>query len=99
MARFTFTLYIAGESDLSHRAQTNFERIIRSRLGENCQLHVIDIVAKPELAREHRILATPLLVREEPEPTLRILGDLSKEDQLLAQLGLEFHTDEFKGND
>ena len=83
-----FTLFIAGGTDLASRALANFDRLIRDRLGERCHLTVIDILEEPKLARQHRVLATPMLVRNEPKPVLRILGDLSQEGKILGQLGL-----------
>jgi circadian clock protein KaiB len=88
MDQQAFTLFVAGGTELATRALANFDRLVRERLGERCQLTVIDILKEPRRAREHRVLATPLLVRERPNPVLRILGDLSQEAKILAQLGL-----------
>jgi circadian clock protein KaiB len=88
MDQHAFTLFIAGGTELASRALANFDRLIRDRLGERCQLTVIDILEEPRRARKHRVLATPMLVRERPAPVLRILGDLSHEAKILAQLGL-----------
>lgn len=83
-----FTLYIAGDSDLAARAQANFERLVRARLAGGCALAVVDVLKEPRVARQNRVVATPLLVRERPLPLVKILGDLSQEEKLLAQLGL-----------
>jgi circadian clock protein KaiB len=88
MDQHAFTLFVAGGTELAARATTNFDRLIRERLGESCRCTVVDILKEPRQARQHRVLATPMLVREHPQPILRILGDLSQEDRLLAQLGL-----------
>lgn len=83
-----FTLYIAGDSDLAARALANFDRVVRARLRGGCGLTVVDVLKEPRLARLNRVIATPLLVRERPLPLLKLLGDLSQEEKLLAQLGL-----------
>jgi circadian clock protein KaiB len=88
MDQHTFTLFVAGGTELAGRAVANFERLVRHRLGEDCRLTVVDVLKEPRRAREHRVLATPLLIREQPPPTLRILGDLSQEEKILTQLGL-----------
>ena len=88
MDQHAFTLFIAGGTELASRALANFDRLIRDRLGESCRLTVIDILKELRSARQHRVLATPMLVREQPTPVLRILGDLSQDDKILAQLGL-----------
>ena len=89
MEDHTFTLYLAGDGELAARARANFDRLIRSRLGDRCALTVVDILAEPGVARRQRVVATPLLVREQPPPPIKILGDLSQEAKILAQLGLE----------
>ena len=88
MHHYTFTLYVAGDSDLAARALANFDRVIRARLDSHCTLNTVDVLEEPRLARQNRVVATPLLVREEPPPVIKILGDLSHEARVLAQLGL-----------
>ncbi len=88
MDQYTFTLYVAGNSDLAARALANFDRIIRARLSGDCTLKTVDVLQEPRLARLNRVVATPLLVREEPAPIVKILGDLSHEAKVIAQLGL-----------
>lgn len=89
MERQCYLLFVAGESDLSVRALANFDRLIRARLDDGCSLRIIDVLKEKRLARDHRVVATPLLVREVPLPVIKILGDLSHEEKLVAQLGLQ----------
>ena len=88
MSDHTFTIFVAGGTDLAARALANFERVIRPRIASTCTLTVVDILKEPRKAREHRVVATPMLVREQPSPVIKILGDLSKDDAILTQLGL-----------
>lgn len=88
MGHYKFTLYVAGESELAVRALANFDRIIRARLPDRCSLQTVDVLKEPRLARENRVVATPLLVRLEPLPIVKILGDLSHEEKIIAQMGL-----------
>lgn len=83
-----FTLFVAGGTELAARALSNFERVIRPRIGGTCSLAVVDIREEPRKAREHRVVATPMLVRNHPLPVIKILGDLSHEEVIVAQLGL-----------
>ncbi|AMV22447.1 circadian clock KaiB family protein [Planctomyces sp. SH-PL14] len=90
----SFTLYVAGGTELAARALANFDRTIRPRIAGSCALTIIDIRKEPRKAREHRVVATPMLVRNHPLPVIKILGDLSQEDVIVAQLGLRrFETD------
>jgi circadian clock protein KaiB len=88
MDQQAYILFVAGDSDLAARALANFDRLVRTRLDGSCTLRVIDVLREPRLARENRVVATPLLVLEQPQPVVKILGDLSHEDKVLAQLGL-----------
>jgi len=97
MQQYNFTLYVAGNGELTARALANFERLIRSRLGDRCSLTTVDIVQEPGQARTNRVVATPLLVRESPLPLVKVLGDLSHEQKLLTQLGIETLAAELDG--
>ena len=88
MEKHVFTFFIAGGGELAVRALANFDRLIRPRLEGECTLIVVDILKEPRQAREHRVVATPMLVREQPHPVVRILGDLSQGAKVLDQLGL-----------
>ncbi|WP_254510780.1 circadian clock KaiB family protein [Anatilimnocola floriformis] len=88
MEQYKFTLYVAGGAGLAARALANFDRFIRQRIPGGCELTIVDIVKEPRRAREQRIVATPMLVRESPSPVLKILGDLSEEQKVISQLGL-----------
>lgn len=77
-------LYIAGASARSRRALENLERICGRA---SCAFEVVDIVEQPAAAEELRILATPVVIRDEPQPARRIVGDLS--DEHAVALGLD----------
>lgn len=71
-----FCLFIAGDSELARRSVANFDLHVRPAAGD-CRLEVVDIIAEPGRAVANRILATPTLIRRAPEPTMRVVGDLS----------------------
>jgi circadian clock protein KaiB len=89
MEHHTYVLYVAGDGELAVRARANFDRLIRSRLGGRCSLTIVDVLKEPGVARQNRVVATPLLVRERPPPLVKVLGDLSHEAKILTQLGLD----------
>jgi CheY-like chemotaxis protein len=49
-------------------------------------LKVVEVLGMPEKALEKDVFATPMLVREVPEPVLKLLGDLSKMHSVLAAI-------------
>ena len=72
-----FSLFVSGDNELTRRAVSNFEKVVRPAVGADCVLEVIDILVNPGRAVEQRILATPTLLRTHPPPPLRIVGDFS----------------------
>ena len=89
MYRFRFTLYVAGESLRSTRATANLQRLAKEHLGGDAQITVVDVTVDPGRAEADRILTTPTLVKEAPEPPRRVTGDLGNLDLVAAALGLE----------
>jgi len=49
-------------------------------------LDVVEVLGMPEKALEKEVFATPMLVREIPEPVLKLLGDLSRMHSVLAAI-------------
>lgn len=81
-----FRLYIAGQTPRCLIAINNIKKICQTHLQENYNLEIIDLLEKPELAREHQIFAIPTLVRITPYPTKKIVGDLSDSEKTLTHL-------------
>ena len=82
-------LYIAGDSPRSRTALQNLERMCERHLAGRYKIEVIDLVKTPELAKAHQILAIPTLIRENPEPIKRVIGDLSDESKALLNLDID----------
>ncbi len=83
-----FTVYIAGHSPLSDAAVACLEQICRSLLNGGYEIEVVDLTEHPELARRHQILAVPTVIRNQPLPERRVIGDLSLVDMVVNGLGL-----------
>lgn len=82
-------LYVAGQSPRSMHALANLKHLCEQHLAGHYEIEVIDLVERPSLARGDDILAIPTLVRRLPEPSRRIIGDLSDTARVLAGLQLE----------
>ncbi len=83
-------LYITGQTPRSEKAIANLRRImIAEGLEHAYELEIVDVLERPELAEEERILATPTLIRTLPPPIRRVIGDLS--DWELVALGLDLN--------
>ena len=83
---FRFTLYVAGDSPRSRLAIANLRRLLEERLRGRSEFDVVDVQSSPDRAESARILTTPTLVKESPEPQRRIIGDLSDSELVLIAL-------------
>jgi circadian clock protein KaiB len=85
---YRLRLYVAGQTPKSIMALTNLKQICEEYLRGRCEIEIVDLLANPQLARGDQILAVPTLVRRLPEPTKKIIGDLSNTERVLAGLDL-----------
>ena len=89
MSKFALKLYVTGQTTKSKRAIANLQKICDEELGGQYTMVVIDILEQPQLAENEKILATPTLIREVPQPLRRIIGDLSNTEKVLMGLDIE----------
>jgi circadian clock protein KaiB len=82
-------LYVAGKTAKSVTAFDNLKRICEEHLEGRYRIEVIDLLVTPQLAKGDQILALPTLVRDLPEPVLRIIGDLSNSERVLVGLDIK----------
>jgi circadian clock protein KaiB len=85
---YLLKLFVTGRSTRSERAIANLRRLCDQELADRYELMIIDILERPHLAEEERIMATPTLVRVMPQPVRRVVGDLSDEGQVRAGLDI-----------
>ena len=88
--KYLIKLYVTGETPRSQLAIANLRRICEQELSGRYELVVIDVLERPQLAEDEKILATPTVVKELPHPIRRIIGDLSDSERVL--LGLDLRT-------
>ena len=81
-------LYVAGQTSKSIAAIANLKRICEQYVDAHYTIEVIDLMQKPQLARNDQIVAIPTLIRKVPEPMKRIIGDLSATERVLIGLDL-----------
>ena len=85
---FLLRLYVAGQTPKSLAAITNLKRICDEHLAGRSQTEVIDLLENPQRAREDQIVAIPTLIRMQPLPVHKIIGDLSHTERVLIALDL-----------
>ncbi len=87
MRKYQLKLYITGKTARSEQAVSNLKSLCKSKLNDDYELLIIDVLDSPELAVQDQVLATPTLIKILPLPVRRIVGDLSDTQKVL--LGLE----------
>lgn len=88
MADLRLKLFVAGDSPRSREAAANLARVCDELLQGDVEVETVDVLLKPEVADEYRILTTPTVVRDAPAPRHRVTGDLRDATQVLAALFL-----------
>jgi len=98
MTKVKLRLYILGGTPASQKAVGNLKTILETEKTTkgNYELEVVDVLKKPQLAEDEKIMATPALLKVLPEPVRRILGDLSDKQKVLLGLDLVKVKDEEK---
>jgi circadian clock protein KaiB len=88
MKKYGFKLYITGQTQHSDTAIENLRRICERSSCAQCDIRVIDVLDEPEQAELDHIIATPTLIKTEPLPARRVIGDLSDTEKVILLLGL-----------
>jgi circadian clock protein KaiB len=85
---YMLRLFTSGTTPRSTRALRNLREICDTNLAGNYDLEVVDIYQQPRLASESDIIAAPTLIKEEPLPMKRLIGDLSDRPKVLLSLAI-----------
>lgn len=88
MTEYVLKLYVTGKTVRSERAIANLRRICEDELTDQYDMMVIDVLERPQLAEDEKIIATPTLIKDLPPPLRRIIGDLSDTEKVLLGLDL-----------
>lgn len=86
--RTVLRLFVAGSTPKSTRAVGNLRAILEENLPGGYDLEVIDLYQQPELAKKYGLLAAPTVLKTEPLPVRRIIGDMSDVTRVLSALDL-----------
>jgi circadian clock protein KaiB len=87
-AGYVLRLFVTGTSPNSVRAINNLKLICDAYLHDNYSLEIIDVYQQAAVAQTEQIIALPLLIRKQPLPERRLIGDLSQTEKVLKGLGL-----------
>jgi circadian clock protein KaiB len=85
---YELKLYVSGASPRSGQAIANVRSLCEEYLPGRYDLEVIDIYQQPAVAVSEQIVAAPTLIKKNPPPFRRMIGDLSNRDKILVALNL-----------
>jgi circadian clock protein KaiB len=83
--KFIFELFVSDNSPNSIRAIANIKALFEKHLMNQYVLKVIDIFENPEMAVTENVLAIPLLIKKQPLPEIRMIGDFSNSEKVLHE--------------
>jgi circadian clock protein KaiB len=89
LEQWVLHLYVAGRGlALSAQAEANLKGFCDKYLRGVYRIQVVDLVEEPALAREHGIVATPMVVRVRPVPFRKLFGSMTNEERARTALEL-----------
>jgi circadian clock protein KaiB len=86
--KFILELYGDPTSPKFVRAKSNLEAILKFLPAKSYVLKIIDIVQRPEVCEEKRLIWTPTLIKVNPPPQQRFSGTLVDRQYLASVLGV-----------
>ncbi|RTL44531.1 MAG: circadian clock protein KaiB [Candidatus Melainabacteria bacterium] len=88
MSQHHFKLYVMGCSARSSQVIDNLRRFCEEFMPSEYQLTIIDVLEDPKAAELDKILATPTLIKHQPPPVKRLVGDLTDQEQVSRMLDI-----------
>lgn len=88
--RISLTLYVVSVNPEIQKVVDQLSSVLTATYRAGFWvLNVVEVLGMPEKALEKDVFATPMLVREVPEPVLKLLGDLSRMHSVLSAITAE----------
>lgn len=81
-------LYVAGNDARSFEARRLCEQVANQCRPVPCRLEIVDVLEDPRQAEQDQVLATPMLVRLDPPPLVRLIGGLWSAEFVMEALQL-----------
>jgi circadian clock protein KaiB len=85
---YVLRLCVTGITPRSVRAIENIKKLCEDHLKGYYELEVVDLYQEPSVAEEEEIIAAPTLIKKNPSPKRKLVGDLSDSERVLIGLGI-----------
>lgn len=76
------TLFLAGDSPGSRRAQKNLQRMLEDYQLDDSAVTIVNVLSEPLRALDMSVFATPALIYGADEAEISLYGDLSDTETL-----------------
>ena len=87
-SRYVLRLFVTGMTPRSTRAIRAVRTLCEQRLKDRFDLEIVDVYQQPQMIQGEQVFATPTLIKYEPAPLRRIIGDMTDNHRLCYGLGL-----------
>lgn len=88
--QYVLRLFVTGMTPRSTRAIRAVRTLCEQRLKDRFELEIVDVYQQPQMIQGEQVFATPTLIKYEPAPLRRIIGDMSDINRLCFGLGLPY---------
>ena len=88
---YLLRMYVTGYTEKTSKTIEQVRQMLGQVLGvweDEHDLEIINVLEAPQKAIEDKVFATPTLVKVCPQPSRRIIGDLSDSQKVKAALEL-----------
>ena len=70
-------------------AISSIKKICEQHLSGQYELEIVDLYRQPARAKKHQIVAAPTLIKEQPLPMRRMVGNMSDEARVMDGLNVK----------
>ena len=82
-------LVVAGHSSRTRNLERALEQIVARRRSGETRVVVSNLKEEPGLYQELQVLATPVIIREQPGPSRRLVGSSTDVELIISELELD----------
>jgi len=90
---YILRLFVTGMTPRSTRAIRAVRTLCERRLKDHFELEIVDVYQQPQMIQGEQVFATPTLIKYQPAPLRRIIGDMSDINRLCFAMGLSYEVE------
>ena len=87
--KYQLKLFVAGMNPATIRAVENVKEICENHMKDNYELEIIDIYQQRDQLKDMNIIAVPTLIRLNPYPQKRLIGDMLDKKKIISVMDLK----------